>query len=93
MDNVRLATWGVVVSICVLGIFYPNALLWGVTLLADGLAWIAGWFVASWAAALRFFGAAIIITLIMSIWCAQRARRAVLQTGTIAGVQQWNANS
>lgn len=93
MDNVRLATWGVVVSVCVLGIFYPNALLWGVTLSAGGLGWIAGWFVASWAAVLRFFGAAIIITLIMSVWCAQRARRTVLQTGIIAGVQRWNTNS
>jgi len=92
IDKLRAATWGVVVSICILGIFYPNALFWMVTLLAGAFGWIAGWFVASWAAVLRFFAAAVIILLIMSIWCAQRARAAVLKIGlTAGGVQQWDA--
>lgn len=91
MDKLALATWGVVVSICVLGLFYPNALLWGVTLFAGLLAWIAGWFVSKWSTVLHFVAAVILVFLILSAWCGQRTFRAVLQLGVDdAGVQHWH---
>jgi hypothetical protein len=98
LDKIR-PIWGLAVSICVLGLFYPNALVDVVTLLAGCLGWIAGAFEIGWAGLLRFVGASLGIVLILSIWCGHRAREAVLRTGLVtriqptglvARIQQWD---
>jgi hypothetical protein len=87
----RSATWGLVVSICAIGVFYPHAAIDLVTLLAGGLAWIVGWFVASWIGLVRFAAAVAMIVLIMSAWCGNRAWQTALQIGIDAnGTQQWH---
>ena len=86
------ATWGVVVSICVWGIFYPDALVEGATLLLGCLGWIVGKFAIGWWGFIRFLAAFFSIVLIMSAWCGHRARNSVLQTGIVADLQQWEVD-
>jgi hypothetical protein len=66
-------TWGVIISIIVLSLFYPHV-MWLVLRLSIGiLAWSASLFMESWWQLFYFLAAASLIVLIMWGWCAHLA--------------------